>query len=51
MTGDLDSMLLDRLRGVELDAAALRGALSSTDASTVIPGLTNEALIKLICNP
>lgn len=51
MTGDLDSMLLDRLRGVAPEASAIREALASTDASTVIPGLTNEALIKLICNP
>lgn len=51
MTGDLDTMLLDRLRGVQPTPEAIRAALADTDPSTVIPGLSTEALIKLICHP
>ena len=51
MTGDLDAMLLDRLRGVRPEPDALREALAGTDPSQTIPGLTAEALIKLICHP
>lgn len=51
MTGDLDTMLLDRLRGVSLEPEAIRAALDGTDPSEVIPGLSGEALIKLLCHP
>ncbi|MEZ3597644.1 MAG: lipoyltransferase [Paramuribaculum sp.] len=51
MTGDLDSMLLDRLRGVRPEPDAIRQALAGADPSQTIPGLSAEALIKLICHP
>lgn len=51
MTGDLDSMLLDRLKGVTPTPEAIRKALDGTDPADVIPGLSAESLIKLICTP
>lgn len=51
ITGDLDSMLLDRLRGVRPVPDEIRGVLEGTDPSRAIPGLTTESLIRLICHP
>lgn len=48
MLGDLDTLLLDRLRGVPLDAASLVSALDGCDPSLAIPGLTGHQLINLL---
>lgn len=46
--GDLDTMLLDRLRGVMLDRTALYEALKGTDISKIIPGLSCDAFVTLL---
>ena len=46
--GDLDSMLLDRLKGVEYTAAAIETALAYVDTSAVVMNLKKEQLINLI---
>lgn len=46
--GDIDSMLLARLRGVERTARAIEEALSGVDVPSVIMNLQKEQLINLI---
>ena len=46
--GDIDSMLLARLRGVERTAQAIEEALSGVDVPSVIMNLQKEQLINLI---
>ena len=46
--GDLDSMLLDRLKGVEYTAASIETALADVDTSAVVMNLKKEQLINLI---
>ena len=46
--GDLDSMLLDRLKGVEYTAASIETALADMDTSAVVMNLKKEQLINLI---
>ena len=46
--GDIDSMLLSRLRGVERTAPAITEALAGVDVSSVIMNLQKEQLINLI---
>lgn len=48
LLGDLDSGLLDRLKGVECSPEALSQALSGVDVSRVIHNLSTAALIELI---
>lgn len=48
MLGDLDTLLLNRLSGVELTGEALAEALADTDPSKAVPGLTREAFIDLL---
>lgn len=48
VVGDLDSMLLSRLKGVACDAAALDSALDGCDCSAVIMNLKKEQLINLL---
>lgn len=45
---DLDSALLDRLRGVEYTRPEITAALAGTDVSSVIAGLDNEQFINLL---
>ncbi len=46
--GDLDSMLLDKLKGAEYSRAGIEAALDGVDTSLVIMNLTNEQLINLL---
>lgn len=46
--GDLDSMLLDKLKGAEFSRAGIEAALDGVDTSSVIMNLTNEQLINLL---
>ena len=46
--GDIDSMLLAKLRGVERTAQAIEEALSGVDVPSVIMNLQKEQLINLI---
>ena len=46
--GDIDSMLLARLKGVERTAQAIEEALSGVDVPSVIMNLQKEQLINLI---
>lgn len=48
LLSDLDSTLLDRLRGVRYVDYEIEDALSGTDASQTIAGLTTEQFIELI---
>lgn len=48
MLGDLDTLLLDRLRGAELTRAGITAALAETDPALAIPGLTRAALTDLL---
>lgn len=48
MTADIDSALLDRLRGVSHDQAAIGEILADVDVTKVIPNLTTEKFIELI---
>ena len=50
VVGDIDSMLLSRLKGVELNAAAIEAALNGVDTETVIMNLKKEQLINLLLN-
>lgn len=50
VVGDIDSMLLSRLKGVELNAAAIEAALKGVDTETVIMNLKKEQLINLLLN-
>ncbi len=47
---DIDSSLLDRLRGVKFTPEDVAEALSSTDVSQVIAGLSSKQFIDLIFN-
>ncbi len=46
--GDLDNMLLNRLKGVSLNRQSIIDALASTDPAKAVPGLTREALADLL---
>jgi hypothetical protein len=46
--GDIDSMLLSRLKGVERTALAIEDALAGVDVPSVIMNLKKEQLINLI---
>lgn len=48
ITGDIDSMLLSRLKGVELEPGALASALDGVDCGAVIMNLKKEQLINLL---
>lgn len=48
LIGDLDGMLLDRLKGVAFNREAIIGALADTDPGRAVPGLTREALADLL---
>ena len=48
IVGELDSMLLDRLKGVEYTASAIVDALADVDTSAVIMNLKKEQLINLL---
>ena len=48
VVGDLDSMLLSRIKGVACDAAALDSALGGCDCCAVIMNLKKEQLINLL---
>lgn len=48
LLSDLDTSLLDRLRGVRLRHDDLARSLASTDCGSVIAGLTSEALTDLL---
>ena len=48
IVGDLDSMLLNRLKGVEYTAQAIEEALCDVDTTAVIMNLKKEQLINLI---
>ena len=48
VVGDIDTMLLARLKGVRLDREALEQALDGVDCSAAIMNLTKEQLINLI---
>lgn len=48
LLSDIDSMLLDRLKGVEYSRSAVREALRETDVSDVIARLDNETFIKTL---
>ena len=48
ITGEIDSMLLSRLKGVELEPGALASALDGVDCGAVIMNLKKEQLINLL---
>ena len=48
LTNDVRELLLDKLRGVKLEAGVLRAALDGCDSSQWILNLTNEQLITLL---
>ena len=48
VVGDIDTMLLARLKGVRLDREALERALDGVDCSAAIMNLTKEQLINLL---
>ena len=48
VVGDIDTMLLAKLKGVRLDREALEQALDGVDCSAVIMNLTKEQLINLL---
>ena len=48
VVGDIDTMLLARLKGVRFDREALEQALDGVDCSAAIMNLTKEQLINLI---
>jgi lipoyltransferase/lipoate-protein ligase len=48
IVGDLDSMLLNRLKGVEYTRSAIEAALCDVDTTAVIMNLKKEQLINLI---
>ena len=48
IVGDLDSMLLSRLKGVHLEREALQNALEGVDCGAVIMNLKKEQLINLL---
>ena len=48
IVGDIDSMLLSRLKGVALERSALEQALKGVDCSSVIMNMTEEQLINLL---
>nr|MBD5376781.1 lipoyltransferase [Bacteroides sp.] len=50
MLADLDEMILNHLRGIELTPASVMAALEHADPSRAVPGLTREALTELLCN-
>lgn len=48
IVGDIDGMLLSKLKGVQREPAALERALEGTDCGSVIMNLTKEQLINLL---
>ena len=48
IVGDIDTMLLSRLKGVELEREALEHALEGVDCSAVIMNMKKEQLINLL---
>ena len=48
MIGDIDTMLLAKLKGVRLEREALEKALCGVDCGAVIMNLTEEQLINLL---
>ena len=48
--GDIDSLILDKLRGTEYTPAAVTAALADCDTGTVIHNLKTEQFIKLLFN-
>lgn len=48
LTGDMDSLLVDRLRGVEYTPESVRGAISDVTAGNVVYGMTDEQLINIL---
>lgn len=48
MLSDLDTTLLDKLRGVRLGRQEIIDALDSTDCDSVIAGLSAESLADLL---
>ena len=48
LSSDVREVLLDKLRGVKLEAGVLRAALDGCDSSQWILNLTNEQLITLL---
>lgn len=48
--GDVDTLLLDRLRGVEYSYEALSEALDDVDVAGAIPGLSREQFLNLLTN-
>ena len=50
VVGDIDSMLLARLKGVRLERVAVEQALEGVDCGAVIMNLTKEQFINLLIN-
>ena len=48
IVAELDSMLLDRLKGVEYTRAAIEGVLAGVDTSAVVMDLKREQLVNLL---
>ena len=48
IVAELDSMLLDRLKGVEYTRAAIEGVLAGVDTSAVVMNLKREQLVNLL---
>lgn len=48
LLSDLDSSLLDRMRGVRYERGAIKEALAATDCATVIAGLTADNFADLL---
>ena len=48
MLGDLDTLLLNHLQGVQHTPQAIAEALADIDPSLAIPGLSREALTDLL---
>lgn len=48
LTGDMDSLLVDRLKGVEYTPESVRGAMSDITIGNVVYGMTDEQLINIL---
>lgn len=50
MLGDLDTLLLNRLKGAELTGPSIRRALADTDPAKAVPGLTVDHIVQILTN-
>ena len=51
MCSDVDSRICSRLEGVSLNVESLRKAIAEIRPESVIHGLTEESLLRLVLSP